>query len=190
MYGYLFFFKKVTEPIFIGLLTMNWLVYFVHIGREEITISKWTRIIFTPLITICLVWGMIRINKINSENIKKYTDWICYYEDLKTNSSIHVNVNSESSLYYLSIVENTLELPINNFISFSHFNITVYEEKKRQFGLKNVTEDLISRSDIVLTGPKIFSLQSYYRKKYNKDVQLVSDSVHYNCAKVYQVISR
>lgn len=191
LYIYLLLFRKITEPIFMGFITANWLIYFLFLSRENIIISRLSKVIFTPLVILSLVWGGIRLYKINLENIKKYNDWICFYDDLKRNSSlIHVAVSSESPIDYFSILDNPVEFPINNFLSFSHFNITVYEEKKKRFGMKNVTDDFIRRSDIVLTGPKISSLKLYYRNKYFKNVDLVKDSVHYNCANVYRVVSK
>lgn len=189
LYCYLFFFWKVTESIFLGLIITNWLVIFVFSTKEKIIISRLSRLIFTPLIFFCMLWGFTRVYKIHIGNIEKYNKWICYYTDLKRNRSfIHVSITSESPIDYISILDNPIDFPIPNFISLLHFNVTVYEKKKEQLGLKNVTEDLLSRSDLVLTGPEIFSLKSYYLKKYQKNVELVTDSIQYKCANVYRIV--
>ncbi|HSB91989.1 MAG TPA: hypothetical protein VLC28_02675 [Flavitalea sp.] len=191
LYCYLFFFKKITEPIFMGFLISNWFVVFLFLTREEIVFSRLSRIMSVPLIIICFLWAVIRVSKINSGNIEKYGDWICYYEDLNRNASkIHVATNPENPIDYFSIIDNPIDFTIRNFISVSQFNATVYEAKKQEFGLKKITEDLINRPNIVLIGSGIPSLKTYYLKKYNRDVEIVTDTVHYNCANVYQIVSR
>ncbi len=191
LYCYLFFYLKITQPIFLGFIITNWLIIFLFSKNESFKSSKFSTSIFTLLSFICLVWGIIRIYKINIENGEKYNDWICYYDDLKRNSStLHIAVNAELPIDNFYILDNPLRFSIHNFISISHFNKTVFEEKKKQFGLKNVMEDIINRSDIVLFGPKMNSLPRYYQKKFNRIPKLISDSTHYKCGNAYKVVDK
>lgn len=189
LYVYLYVFSKITEAVFMGFVIMNWLIFFLFSASNQSPVSKVTRAIFIPLFAFCFVWGFMRIYKINSANIENYSKWVCYRNELKRNSStIHVTSSPDSHINYLSITDAPIKFSLTNFISVSQFAKTVYDEKKKELGLRNILEDMLSRSDLALTGPKLSSLKEYYLRKYRKEVALVDDSLHYRCAEVYKVV--
>ena len=74
--------------------------------------------VFAPVFAFCFFWMFVLIYKMNTANIKKYSEWICFFKDLKNNSSsIHIASDNEFPVDYFSIVEAPCKFQIDNFLS-------------------------------------------------------------------------
>jgi hypothetical protein len=132
----------------------------------------------------------VLVYKLNSDNIKKFNRWVCFFNDLRTNRPIvHVASDSQFPIDYFSVVDDPNSFEVTNFLS-GQMNETTFHLKKRQLGLENITEDLLKRPRVVMIGVRLNSLTEYYWKKYRVHVTLSDDTVKYGCARVYKILAK
>jgi len=130
----------------------------------------------------------VLIYKMNAGNIKRYSRWQCYFDDLKRNASvIHIASDNNFPIGDFSVTDNPDDFKITNYVYMQSIRTTSYE-KRQQLGLKNITESILRRPEISIVGTKLHMLPEYYLRRYGVSVTLVDDTLHYRCAHVYKVV--
>lgn len=166
---YLHFFLKLPfylVPVLIGAATC---IIFVSLPRLQLGNVK--LFITAAILLLCLSWGLVRLQKISSQN-KKENGLFKKAQSQIAAKPQHLFIVTEDSfpMDCFGIWDSPATYPLPNLLYKDHFFNNHYQPTLKRFNIKNPAA-LWHQPNVLWWGKRTDLLKEYYRQRYQSEIQ-------------------
>lgn len=173
-YTYLVLFMKVTEGIFMAILSSFFLSAVFCFGIEKIKKTSLTPVLLL-LLLLNTAWMLLRIKKTSDINRSVMSETRALLKEISAHPR-YLFVNSDKKFrdggFY--IWDTPQQYPLKNLINKELLITNSYNEVLRRFEIKDLMTELPGRDDILLFDQADLLLQEYYRVQQGMEVETVA----------------
>ena len=190
IYGYLFLFFKMTEPIHLGVLTLLWIFLCFAIPGEKIqTILQRKSFRYSALLLILpFSWMTVRIIKKDSINQKKHQRFECVTAELRNNQDkLFITTDDALPLDYFYIWDSPAQYQLPNLIYKDRVINNCYKPTLQRFNVTDIMRAIYQKENVFLLGRDFPELKNYYKIQERTDVIISSRLSNYKCLEVRKV---
>lgn len=133
---------------------------------------------------VIMVWGVIRINKLNQSNIGQYGYWTCAYEELSFHKDkLLIVTDDRFPADYFHLWDVPKKYPLENVLTKDHFLNNTYHAAFKKFGIQS----LDTPGKVSFIGTPSAILEKYYENKNGRGYEVIPASRISNCIKIWEL---
>ncbi len=167
--GYLLTYAKLPEYLIVSCFLLLGLLILTSVAKDSL---RSTHSVYAEQIIMLLLicWGIIRLYKINSLNVRKIKEFETVYSEIARNrNSLFVITGNNFPLQQYHIFQLPRNYLLSNFIFTEHFLHQLYQPVFKRFGIKEVS-DLPRHDSVLFWGKRVPALDDYFRLSTGQEV--------------------
>lgn len=178
----LILFRKLPGYIVTGGM-LQWIAFLIISGRVQPSLGISRPVIIGGAMAI-VVWGIIRINKLNQRNIGQYAYWQCVYNEVVIfDKTLFIITNDKFPVDYFHVWDVPTKYSLHNVLTKDHFLNNTYKNTLKKFGIQSLTNP----EDISFVGEPSQAIEEYYKQKTGTVYQTDAPPVISDCIKIWSL---
>jgi hypothetical protein len=179
------FFKVSIGIIFTLLsavfLSVIWCIYPYKFNKKPLAIAAYA------IMSLSLLWMLIRVSKINNINIAKNYETRAAISELNAHRDLlFVSSNNDFPVSGYGIWDIPGNLPVKNLVHLELISTDLYSQILRRYSINDIMLALPLNSNIVVTGNQLPDFKGYYLDMAHKNV-LIMPVDGFKYLKVYRL---
>jgi hypothetical protein len=178
--AFLILFRKLPGYIVTGGM-LQWVAFIILSGSVAPRPNE-LRPLLIGAVLINLIWGVIRITKINQHNVGQHSYWTCVYNEVSAHKdNLLIVTNDHFPIDYFHVWDLPKKFLLDNVLTKDHFLNNTYQTAFKKFNISSLNDP----AKISFIGGESALLEEYYEKKNNQSYDAVPAPQTSNCIKIW-----
>lgn len=131
---------------------------------------------------VIVIWGIIRINKLNQSNTGHYDYWRCAYAEVSLlKNNLLLVTDDQFPVDYFSVWDAPSKYPLLNVLTKDHFLNKTYQPAFKRSGIQSLN----SPEQLLFIGNPSIMLEEYYEKKNGRNYEARPAAQPTSCLKIW-----
>jgi hypothetical protein len=176
----LILFRKLPGYIVTGGL-LQWIAFVIASGSARPK-SNPNRPVIIGAAMVIVIWGIIRINKLNQSNLGHYSYWTCAYKEVSFHKDdLLIVTDDHFPVDYFYVWDIPKKYLLDNVLTKDHFLNNTYHTAFKKFGIQSLNDP----GKVSFIGRPSEILEEYYEKKNGRQYDALPASQISNCIKIW-----